>query len=327
MYHISLCVNRDSILKNGLNSSGVSPWPDDNYPSGTYFFDNISKARNYGFGNGDPFDVYQIDTSSYKVENDPITQGAFFIKETILTKDIELIEKHENDVANPMNENERQVISYDFDGCMHVSVVGHDPINFTDADSWEPFTEMHDQLREDAKNHKIIIVTARPPETNVYVQEFLDKYKLPVEEIYATNNWPKTPLLLELGAIKHYDDNDALINPLKAAGIEFILVDPFKRTQVVESVETMEKLQNFLITFTNHKFYVSDNTIKAFIDRVKQLDPGLIHDPRGDGKGKDYRGIMIRSSLLTQPDIKGLFQEFTKKYDWLKMDVVVTKYA
>jgi len=231
--------------------------------------------------------------------------------------------KHIKDY-NKLFENEKPIISYDFDGCLHVSVVGHDPINFTDPESWVPFTEMHEQMREDAKTHTIVICTARPPETEVYVQEFLDMYKLPVEKIYATNNFPKTPLLVEIGAIKHYDDNTGLIEPLHKAGIEFVLVNPFNRTQQVMEGEI--PLKNYLITFINDKFYISDNTIKAFLDRLVKLDPHMTHDPRSDGKGKNSRGIVIRSAALSQPDIKDLFPEFTKKYDWLKMEVVATKY-
>lgn len=128
-------------------------------------------------------------------------------------------------------ENERPIISYDFDGCLHTSVDGLDPYDFTNWQSWEPFTEVHDQLKEDAKTHKIVITTARPPETNEYIIEFLKYYNLPAEEIYATNNMPKTPVLVKIGAIKHYDDNIKLAAPLKEVGIEFVYTNPMARTQ------------------------------------------------------------------------------------------------
>jgi len=223
-------------------------------------------------------------------------------------------------------ENEKPIIGYDFDGCLHTSVIGHDPINFTDFETWEPFTEMHDQMKEDAKTHKIVVVTARPPETNEFVMAFIHKYDLPVEEIYATNNWPKTPILKELKVVKFYDDNNRLIAPLKEAGIEFVLVDPKTRTQKLMENETPNALKNFQITFVNEKFYISDNTIKAFIKRLQKLDPDLIHDPSKWGKLKDARLIMVRSSVLDQAQIRGLMAEFIKNYDWLKMNVVVTRY-
>jgi len=234
-------------------------------------------------------------------------------------------------------ENERPVISYDFDGCLHTSVIGYDPINFTEPATWEPFTEMHDQLRKDAKDHKIVIVTARPPITNEYVWEFIKMHNLPVEEVYATDNMPKLPVLKEIGAIKHYDDHKNLGNLLTGSGIDFVLVDPKTRTMSeafrvrgffnIPPVNEDNGLKNYLITFINEKFYISDNTIKAFITQLRKLDADLIHDPKNNGKGKNSRGIMVRSSTLTQPDIKALFPEFIKKYDWLKMDVVSTKYS
>lgn len=323
-YHISLCNNRSSIEKNGLNSSGPTPWPEDNYEKGNYLFDNIEKARKYGFGNGDPFDIWEVDVSKYNVKNDSITKDAFLVSENINPTDIKLIETHDKDVTNPITENERPIISYDFDGCLHVSVEGHDPINFTEPDSWEPFTEMHEQLKSDAKEHKIIICTARPHDAAIYVKEFCDMYNLPVEEIITTDNWPKAPYLIDAGAIKHYDDYEKNGKALKEAGIEFVLVDPTKRTWKLMEGEI--PLKNYMITFKNDKFYVSDNTVKAFLDRLYKLDPHLKYDPKSEGKGKGYRGIVVRSAALTQPDIAALFPEFTKKYDWLKMEVVATKY-
>jgi hypothetical protein len=91
--------------------------------------------------------------------------------------------------------------------------------------------------------------------------------------------------------------------------------------------ESESILKNFQITFINEKFYISDNTIHAFIKRLKKLDPDLIHDTSKWGKMKDARLIMVRSAVLDQKSIKNLISEFIKNYDWLKMDVVVKKYA
>ena len=88
-----------------------------------------------------------------------------------------------------------------------------------------------------------------------------------------------------------------------------------------------ENLKNFQISFVNEKFYISDNTIWAFLKRLKKLDPNLIHDPSKWGKMKNARLIMVRSSVLDQQKIKALMAEFVKNYDWLEMHVVVTKYA
>lgn len=105
MYHVSLSQNRISILRDGLlPGGGPTPWPEDEYPEGIYLFDNIKSARSYGFGNGDPFDIWEVSVSDYPVNDDPITKGAFYISESVSKTDIKLIEKHESDVTNPINE-------------------------------------------------------------------------------------------------------------------------------------------------------------------------------------------------------------------------------
>lgn len=100
MYHVSLVGNHDSILKKGLDASGPSPWPEDEYPKGTYLFDDIKIARQYGFGNSDPFEIWQVNIVNYKVQDDPITKGAFYIAEPIDKKDIKFKENHIEDVVN-----------------------------------------------------------------------------------------------------------------------------------------------------------------------------------------------------------------------------------
>lgn len=100
LYHVSHVINRKSILDKGLDASGPTPWPEDEYPKGTYMYDDIKAARRYGFGNSDPFDIWQINTSGYDVKQDPITKEAFYIAEPIDKKDIKLKEKHEDDVVN-----------------------------------------------------------------------------------------------------------------------------------------------------------------------------------------------------------------------------------
>lgn len=92
------------------------------------------------------------------------------------------------------------------------------------------------------------------------------------------------------------------------------------------SLEKENSLKNFLITFINEKFYISDNTILSFIKMLKKLDPTLLHDTTKWGRSKNSRSIIIRSSNLTQLQIKDLIKKFIDKYDWLTMDVVVTKY-
>lgn len=103
MYHVSHALNRESIKELGLiPGKGPTPWPEDNYPKGIYIFDSLKLALRYGFGNGDPFDVWVISTAGYALKEDPVTRGAFYITEHVDVKDIRLFESHVKDVTNPI---------------------------------------------------------------------------------------------------------------------------------------------------------------------------------------------------------------------------------
>lgn len=127
------------------------------------------------------------------------------------------------------SEDNRPVVSYDFDGCLHRSVFrGHPVPDFNTWDKYTPFTEMHDQMREDAKENRIIVVTARPEHLffKVPVERFIEKHDLPVDEVICTDNGSKREALEEAGAWRHYDDMPHVANELKDTDIECILVDP-----------------------------------------------------------------------------------------------------
>jgi len=120
----------------------------------------------------------------------------------------------------------RPIVSFDFDGVLHTDVhpgTIH-PINYFASDL-TPDEEMHDQLRKEAKDNDIIVVSARHAYGDMYdaMEEFIRNYKLPVKKIYATSGMPKRDLLEGLGVIRHYDDKD-MTAELAGTDIEFVLV-------------------------------------------------------------------------------------------------------
>jgi hypothetical protein len=133
------------------------------------------------------------------------------------------------------NESNKPVVSFDFDGVLHTSMIPNTlhPINFTEPDTWEPNYLMHDILRKEQKNNRIIIVTARDTWNKPEIEYFIKKYNLSVDEIVTTDEMPKKSFLLNRNAIKHYDDNLDLLNDLKGTGIEFILVKNGKPTDSI----------------------------------------------------------------------------------------------
>jgi hypothetical protein len=126
----------------------------------------------------------------------------------------------------------RDVVSFDFDGVLHRSVVPGTthPINFDQPDTWEPFEMMHAAVRkEHGMGNKVIVVTARDNYMKPYLMQFIKKYDLPIEEIECTDDEPKLPYIVASNSIRHYDDAAVLKNGLKKHGIQFYLVDPIKQ--------------------------------------------------------------------------------------------------
>lgn len=121
-----------------------------------------------------------------------------------------------------------KIISYDFDGVLHKSVSGIHPYDMLDYESWEPFYEMHNQMRKDSAEATIVVVTARTPLHLVKnaVNRFIEMYELPVSEVYYTDNMPKRQLLEDIGAVKHYDDNPRMAHEMSGSSCEFVLVAP-----------------------------------------------------------------------------------------------------
>ena len=100
----------------------------------------------------------------------------------------------------------KPIITYDFDGVLHKSmkpVKQTGPINYTEWNKWIPFKEMHQCLREDSKNNRIIIVTKRYQKHKPYVKKFIEKFNLPVSEIICTDMKPKWPTLKKLNSKKY----------------------------------------------------------------------------------------------------------------------------
>jgi hypothetical protein len=131
-----------------------------------------------------------------------------------------------------MNTNkELPIISFDFDGVMHKSVIGDTthPINFDQPNTWTPFEKMHTLLKELSKTNKIIVVTKRPEYWRAYTQFYINKYELPVTDLYHTNGYDKWDLLEELNVIRHYDDDEYMIDEYegdpKKSSVKLILVN------------------------------------------------------------------------------------------------------
>lgn len=96
LYHVSDVINRDSILKHGLDHKmGVSPWfsPEDPivYPKGNYFWKELRDARNYGYGLSEPMDIFQVEVDT-ELLVDPITDKGFYVTEPVPPGSVKLLQ-------------------------------------------------------------------------------------------------------------------------------------------------------------------------------------------------------------------------------------------
>lgn len=125
-------------------------------------------------------------------------------------------------------ESQKPVVSFDFDGVLHRSVRANTihPVDFWSWQQWEPNDTIHQQLKREAQGNRIVVVSRRDDIHQEPMWEFIRHYRLPVEEIYTTNNEPKRLILVDIRAIRHYDDDKRLEAELEGTGIEFILVNP-----------------------------------------------------------------------------------------------------
>jgi hypothetical protein len=133
---------------------------------------------------------------------------------------------------------EREVVSFDFDGVLHLSMIPGtiEPLDNKNFDSWIPSKHIHKVLLEEhKKGNKIIIVSSRAElffdfgknktyNTRECIQKFIKIYNLPVEDIILTNNYPKKVFLMHNKVIRHYDDNVNLKYDLWNMDIEFVYV-------------------------------------------------------------------------------------------------------
>lgn len=106
---------------------------------------------------------------------------------------------------------EQKIVSFDFDHTLYDT--------FISFPRWEILNYL--KLLSQTGN-KIIIVTARQNEERFEVERFIQKHKLPVKDIYFTNQGLKGPILKDLGVLKHIDDCPFQLQSAIDYGIEAI---------------------------------------------------------------------------------------------------------
>jgi len=124
----------------------------------------------------------------------------------------------------------RPVLSFDFDGVINASVVDTEPTSFTDPEFWIPFSEMIEHIRVMYNTYRCVVVTARDNWNKPDLLRFIQIHDIPIDDVYCTNDGPKLPILIKIGAVAHYDDRLSFGKELKDTGIDFWLVNTEERT-------------------------------------------------------------------------------------------------
>ena len=124
---------------------------------------------------------------------------------------------------------EQNVYSFDFDN----TLIRYHTLEDGDVVYLGPHEE-NIQLVKDlaSEGNKIIIVTSRsklkgekmPWDDTPTPEEAIIEFGLPIEEVYYTSGDFKAEKLVELGVIKHWDDDEEEAEAAEEAGIEAVLV-------------------------------------------------------------------------------------------------------
>lgn len=119
-----------------------------------------------------------------------------------------------------------KIVSFDFDGCLHRSVIQGHPIGRENYNKWIPFKEIIQKVYDELRHHEVVIVTARDSYEIPFIQKFLKLHKIPITKIFCTDDEPKLETLQQLKAVRHYDDSLNVKKELENSNIEFIQTYP-----------------------------------------------------------------------------------------------------
>jgi hypothetical protein len=122
--------------------------------------------------------------------------------------------------------NFKNVISYDFDGVLHKSVIGTHPINYYDYNTWTPNMDIINDIKIKSIKNKIVVVSARNMDMIPAMWSFIKKHNIQISEIFTTENdyIDKVEVLENIDAMIHYDDYIIYKQQIERAGITFIHV-------------------------------------------------------------------------------------------------------
>jgi hypothetical protein len=118
------------------------------------------------------------------------------------------------------------VVSFDFDGVLHLDVNGGgDPRDPFSADMNPNPIMIKRMMDEHAKGREIWIVSARSNTDSIW--RFVKKNNLPVFDVIGTHGRDKSEDLRSIGAFRHYDDKAYWADDISPKdNIQIVIVNP-----------------------------------------------------------------------------------------------------
>lgn len=80
---------------------------------------------------------------------------------------------------------------------------------------------MIEHVRVLSRTHRCVVVTARDNWNRAELLRFIQIHGISIEEVYCTDDGPKLAILIEVGAVAHYDDRMSVGEEIQGSGIEF----------------------------------------------------------------------------------------------------------
>jgi acid phosphatase class B len=116
----------------------------------------------------------------------------------------------------------KPIISFDFDDtlCMEDGTPNYTMMGLVHQYAAEGYKCYVVTSRD--KSHESLSWIKKNGATRIRVKDFIRDHQLPIKQCHFTNHERKGETLQRIGAIKHYDDNDAELMSAKAFGIEAI---------------------------------------------------------------------------------------------------------
>lgn len=195
------------------------------------------------------------------------------------------------------------VVTFDFDGVLHTDVQGIHPTDWNSKGDQTPAERMIRLFKQEARDHDVVIVTARGQGHVGMIRKFAEMHGLNPVTIIATDDRPKMPVLRRLESIRHYDDNRQMIRDiLPGDSIEFVLVSDDQIIQTIKAAKKIQDAAKVLEDYLTYEGAMGSWVSKITVDQDRHVIVlHCIDDPDAWGSeildGRSFMGFKISTDF------------------------------